>query len=242
VVVIGSGQSAFESSALLSECGAEVELIARSHRIHWLQGWASKMLHHRLGSITSRLVYAATDVGPAGISQIVSRPDLVRRLSRRVQDRLRSRSVRPAVARWLQTRVKDVPINLGRTVVSVSRARDRVKIRLDDGSERMADHVLLGTGYRVDISKYDFLPPELVRSIDGFNGYPCLRTGLETSVPGLHILGAPAAYTFGPLMQFVSGTHYASRSLTSCIAKKGRIVVAPTGWVSPQLRHANAQQ
>jgi FAD-dependent urate hydroxylase len=153
----------------------------------------------------------------------VSRPDLLKQLPRRIQDRLRKRSVRPAAARWLQTRLGDVPIVFGRRVVSARRARDQVKIRLDDGSERTVDHVLLGTGYRVDISKYDFLAPELLQSIERSNGYPRLRAGLETSVPGLHVLGAPAAYTFGPLMQFVSGTHYASRSLAHCIARKSGV-------------------
>jgi FAD-dependent urate hydroxylase len=76
------------------------------------------------------------------------------------------------------------------------------------------DHVLLGTGYRVDVSKYDFLSPDLVHTIRRSNGYPRLDKGLETSVPGLHILGAPAAWSFGPLMQFVSGARYAAQSLT----------------------------
>ena len=220
LAVVGAGQSALESAALLHEAGAEVEVIARSRRIHWLQGLASKMLHHRLGSITSRLLYAPTDVGPAGISQIVARPDLLRRLPRRLQDRLRRRSVRPAGARWLVRRLQNVPINLGRSIVSVAPARGRARIRLDDESERTVDHILLATGYRVDVSRYDFLAPELMQSIRRFNGYPWLREGLETSVPGLHILGAPAGWSFGPLMHFVSGTHYASRSLMRCIAEK----------------------
>ena len=104
-----------------------------------------------------------------------------------------------------------------RTIVSTAVLGDRVKISLDDGSERTADHVLLGTGYRVDVSQYEFLAPELAQSISRFNGYPCLKKGLETSVPGLHILGAPAAWSFGPLMRFVSGAGYASRSLVESI-------------------------
>jgi hypothetical protein len=87
-------------------------------------------------------------------------------------------------------------------------------VRLSDGSERTVDHVLLGTGYRVNVAKYDFFPPELVQSVRRSNGYPCLEPGLETSVPGLHILGAPAAWSFGPLMQFVSGARYAAQALT----------------------------
>jgi len=222
LVVIGAGQSALESAALLHEGGAEVEVIARSHRIHWLQGCASRMLHHHLGSFTRRLLYAPTDVGPAGISQLMARPDLLRRLPRGLQDKLWKRSVRPAGSRWLVERLQNVPIRLGRSVVSATEVGGRVKVRLDDGSERTVHHVLLGTGYHVDISKYEFLAAELVQSVHRFNGYPWLREGLETSVPGLHILGAPAAWSFGPLMQFVSGTHYTSRALTRCIAEAGR--------------------
>jgi thioredoxin reductase len=218
VLVIGSGQSALESGALLHESGAEVEVIARAHRIHWLQGWASQALHRRLGKFTSHLLYAPTDVGPAGISQVMARPNLLRRLPRRLQDKLRKRSTRPAGARWLVERLREVPISLGRSVSSVTTVGERVHLRLDDGSERTAEHVFLGTGFQVDISKYEFLAPVLVGSIRRVNGYPWLKEGLETSVPGLHFLGAPAAWSFGPLMQFVSGTRYASHALIHCIA------------------------
>jgi hypothetical protein len=94
-------------------------------------------------------------------------------------------------------------------------------VKLDDGSERFADHVFLGTGYKIDVSKYDFLSPGLAQSIGRrFQGYPELQEGFETSVPGLHIVGAPAVWSFGPLMRFVVGTHYASRALLRCIAKR----------------------
>jgi len=225
VLVIGSGQSALESAALLHEGGAEVEVIARSQKIHWLQGWASTTLHYRLGSFTKRLLYAPTDVGPAVLSQLMARPDLLRMLPRALQTKLWKRSVRPAGARWLVNRLQEVPIRLGRTVAAVGPIREGVQVRLDDGSERSVDHILLGTGYKVDISKYEFLAPQLAQSIRRVNGYPLLQNGLETSVPGLHILGAPAAWSFGPLMQFVSGTHYASRSLTRCIAGNGHRVL-----------------
>jgi FAD-dependent urate hydroxylase len=220
VLVIGSGQSALESAALLHEAGADVEVAARAHEIRWLQGWASMTLHRRLGSVVRDLLYAPTDVGPAGISQLVARPHLLRKLPRALQDRLRKRAVRPAGARWLVKRLEDVPIRLGRSIASVRSVDARVKIRFDDGSEREVQHVLLGTGYRVDISKYPFLASQLVRSIRQVNGYPVLQAGMETSVRGLHILGAPAAWSFGPLMQFVSGTHFASRALTQHIGGK----------------------
>jgi FAD-dependent urate hydroxylase len=213
VLIVGGGQSALESAALLHEIGCETEVISRSRTIHWLQGWASKTLHHKLGKTVRHLLYASTDVGPAGISQLLARPDWVRRLPRGLQDRLRKRAVRPAGARWLVDRLQDVPIRLGVSAKSVSYSGGCVKVTLDDGSERIVDHVLLGTGYRVDVSKYNFLSEKLKEGIRTFQGFPILKPGLETSEECLHIVGAPAAWSFGPLMRFVSGTHYASQSL-----------------------------
>jgi cation diffusion facilitator CzcD-associated flavoprotein CzcO len=220
VLVIGGGQSALESAALLHEAGAEVEVVSRSHVIHWLQGWASKTLHHGLGKGVRKILYAPTDVGPAGLSQLCARPDLYNKMPRYLQDRLRKRAVRPAAARWLEDRLKTVPIRLGHSAASASAVGGKAKVRLDDGSERIVDHVLLGTGYKVDVAKYSFFTPALLQSIKTFNGFPVLRSGLETSVPGLHIMGAPGAWSFGPVMQFVSGTTYASRSLLRHLTKR----------------------
>lgn len=220
MLVIGSGQSALESAALLHESGAEVEIVARARKIRWLGGLVSRTFQHSLGSTVSKLLYAPTDVGPAGISQIVARPDLTRRFPRPIQDWLRKRSIRPAGARWLVARLRNVAMRLDRSVVSAAVAGERVRVRLNDGSERTVDHVLLGTGYRVDVSKYDFFPKGLAKAIDCFQGYPRLGEGLESSVPGLHFLGAPAIWSFGPLMQFVVGAHYASRALLRCVARK----------------------
>jgi hypothetical protein len=223
VLVIGSGQSALESAALLHEGGAEVEIVARTRQIRWLGGVVSRTFQHGLGPVVSKLLYAPTDVGPAGISQIVARPDLVRRFPRPIQDWLRKRSIRPAGARWLVARLRDVPMSLGCSVVSAVPAVGQMRVRLDDGSQRNVDHVLLGTGYRVDASKYEFLSPELARAIDCFRGYPRLGEGLESSVPGLHFLGAPAIWSFGALMQFVVGTHYASRTLLRSLDRKAEV-------------------
>jgi FAD-dependent urate hydroxylase len=219
VLVIGSGQSALESAALLHEVGADVAVVGRATKINWLQGSLSKTLHHRLGKFTRHVLYAPTDVGPAGLSQLMARPHLLKHVPRGIQDKLSRRCIRPAGARWLVDRLHDVPISLGRTTISASVVGDRVKVRFDDGSERTADHVLLGTGYRIDVSRYPFLAPELAQSIHQVDGFPRLNKGLETSVPGLHILGAPAAWSFGPLMRFVSGAGYASRALIRSIAQ-----------------------
>jgi hypothetical protein len=94
-----------------------------------------------------------------------------------------------------------------------------ILLTLDDGSIRAVDHVLLGTGYKVDISSYRFLAPELVRQVRQLDGYPKLKSGFCSSVPGLHFIGATAARTFGPLLYFVAGAEFASRELASHIAR-----------------------
>ena len=223
VLVVGSGQSALESAALLHESGAQVEILARTQKIRWLGHLVSRTFQHGLGPLVSKLLYAPTDIGPAGISQIVARPDLTRRFPRSVQDWLCRRSIRPAGARWLVARLQNVPMSLGRSVVSAVPMRDHVRVRLDDGSERTVDHVLLGTGYQVDVSKYDFFSPKLATAIACFQGYPRLTEGLEASVPGLHFVGAPAVWSFGALMRFVVGTHYASGALTRYVARKAEV-------------------
>jgi len=89
-----------------------------NEQIRWLGGLVSRTIHRGFGPKIAKLLYAPTDVGPAGISQIVARPDLVRRFPRAVQDWLRKRSIRPAGARWLVSRLRHVPMHLGRVVAS----------------------------------------------------------------------------------------------------------------------------
>jgi hypothetical protein len=215
VAVIGAGQSALESAALLHEANAEVEVIARQAHINWIgqHSW----LHH-MGPI-SAMLYSSHDVGPAGISRLVAYPKITALIPLKLRDRIRTRAVRPAGARWLPERLKDVRITTGRGVEEASMARDEVALKLDDGSERRVDHVVLGTGYKVDISKYDFLSSDITTKIQQFDGYPKLAGGFSCSVPGLHFIGATAARSFGPLLYFVAGTEFASRELMSYLLK-----------------------
>jgi FAD-dependent urate hydroxylase len=215
VAIIGSGQSALESAALLHECGAAVELIVRNPVLRWIGGHS--WLRH-LGPISSML-YSSHDVGPAGISRLVAAPSLVKRIPLRIRDKIRTRAVRPAGAKWLPPRLKEVKVTTGRFVTEAASVGQTAEIKLDDGTYRSVDHVLLGTGYSVDVSRYPFLPQELIEDLDRIDGYPSLGAGFSTSVPGLHFIGAPAARTFGPLLYFVAGTEFASRELTSHLAR-----------------------
>ena len=216
VAVVGAGQSAFESAALLQEAGADVEVIARKNQLNWV-GLHPKL--HHLGLI-SKLLYSKRDVGPAGVSRLVAMPHLFKLFPREFQNRTAYRAIRPAVAGWLGPRIKNMSVTLGRRVVSATAKDSQLLLRLDDNSERTVDHALLATGFRVDISQYQFLAPSLLKNIKTASGYPLLRRGLESSVPGLHFLGKPAAWSFGPLLGFVSGAEFASTELLHRISRE----------------------
>ncbi len=217
VAIIGAGQSALESAALLKENGIQVEVIARAKTLNWVGLHAR--LHH-LGLI-SKMLYSTRDVGPAGISRLVAMPHVFRRFPRGFQERTAYRAIRPAGAGWLQPRIAGVPITLGRRVKSAAVAGSQLRLQLDDGTERLVDHALLATGFRVDVSRYPFLSPSLSKQVKTVNGFPVLRRGLESSTPGLHFVGKPAAWSFGPLLGFVSGAEFASSELVRCITRNG---------------------
>lgn len=217
VAVLGGGQSALESAALLHEAGVEVELIARTSAIWWLSGPPAKARRRRWKA-------APTDIGGRFTSWPVASPDIWRLLPRRIRPGLAFRCIRPAGAHWLRSRIAEVPLALGRTVLSAT-PNGTLTLTLDDGSKRHVDHLLLGTGFAVDVRRYPFLAPDLTAKLALAGGYPILRNGLESSVDGLHFVGATAAHSFGPVMRFVTGSWYTAPAVATRIGGRRRPLV-----------------
>ncbi|MGZ4202893.1 MAG: FAD-dependent oxidoreductase [Thermoleophilaceae bacterium] len=213
VVVVGAGQSAVETAALLHEVGAAVELIGRAPEVRWLTRSARL---HSLGP-AANILYAPTDVGPPVLSWIVAWPNVFRRLPTTSQDKLAYRSIRPAAAGWLVDRTAQVKMTLGRRVVRAENGGSGVLLDLDDGSKRDVQHVVLATGYRVDVAKEPVLA-SLRNGLATVDGYPLLRRGFESSVSGLRFVGAYAAVSFGPVMRFVSGTPFTAAAVAQHLA------------------------
>jgi FAD-dependent urate hydroxylase len=211
VAVIGSGQSALESAALLHEAGARVEVLARAASVYWLrEGEDESPATGPRGGRRISLEPPPTDVGGRVSGWIAAAPDVFRRVPGSLQPTVSFRCIRPAGAGWLRPRLTDVPISCACQVLEAREHEGTVALRLADGSTRTTDHVLLGTGYRVDVRRYRFLVPELAGELELDRGYPVLGPGLESSVPGLHFMGAPAAASFGPIMRFVVGSWYSA--------------------------------
>ena len=100
---------------------------------------------------------------------------------------------------------------------AVRHTGEGVALELENGSA-VFDHVVLGTGYKIDVAKLGIFARSLIDEIVTVNGSPQLGRGLESSVAGLHFVGATAVHSFGPLMRFVWGAGFAAQALTSAVA------------------------
>jgi hypothetical protein len=221
VAVIGRGQSACESAALLHEAGADVELISRGD-VNWLGteavgGRARNDLVWRL----HKAMLSPSGVGPFPIGWLAEAPDLVRRLPAGLKAQFTARCLRPGAAAWVRSRFDGVRCNPGRTILAARAAGEGVALQLDNGV-REFDHVLLATGYRIDIARMPFLSPKLIHKVHLRDGSPVLSAGCETTLHGLHFVGSSAVLSFGPLMRFVAGAGFAARSVTGAVLGRRR--------------------
>jgi cation diffusion facilitator CzcD-associated flavoprotein CzcO len=218
VAVIGRGQSACETAVLLNEAGAQAEIICRGP-IHWLgTGKQAVTLREEISARLSAFLATPSGVGPFPLSVFVEAPDLLRLLSPNMRALFNRASLRAGAAGWLRPRFDAVRVTAGVDVIAAAPKRDQIEIKLDRGAA-VFDHVVLATGYRIDVSKLRIFAPELLSAIAHRAGSPVLSATFESSVPGLYFAGASAVSSLGPLMRFIAGTAFAARRVTQAIAK-----------------------
>jgi hypothetical protein len=220
VAVIGRGQSASEAAAILHEAGAEVEIVCRG-KLVWNADPAQRSgLRKVARAMLGDLLIPPSEVGPFPHNWVNEAPGIIHRFSQAHRDRHNERSLRPTAILWLRKRLADVPVNEGRRILAAERVGDRVALTLDNGTRRY-DHVLCATGYRTDVSRMEILDPTLRARIRRHGKLPVLSNGLQSSVPGLHFVGASAVGSYGPLLRFIAGAGFAARQVTRA-ALRGR--------------------
>jgi cation diffusion facilitator CzcD-associated flavoprotein CzcO len=215
VAVIGSGQGALESAALLHEQGAQVEVIARSP-IHWLVEGTPLEKRPLLEKL--KRPKAATALGWVhwGLENF---PYFFHQLPRATKDEQIRKRFGPAGASWLRPRlVGMVPLHEGVVIEKLSEADNGVELSLSNNKVLTVDHILLGTGYRVDISKLPMLSKELLTHIQTYQNAPILNNCFECSVPRLYFTGLSSVSSFGPFYRFVAGTDATARRIAATVA------------------------
>jgi hypothetical protein len=95
-----------------------------------------------------------------------------------------------------------------------------VRLLLDGASQSKidVDHVVAGTGFRIDLARLPFLPEELRTKIATLNGYPDVTRVGQSTVPGLYFAGAPTSVSLGPSARFIGGTHNLAAKLARSVA------------------------
>jgi hypothetical protein len=140
----------------------------------------------------------------------------------RLPERMRVRAVRtalgPAGAWWLKERVLGrLPVLTGHTVVSAEADGNRLRlwVQRDDGRliDQTTEHLIAGTGYRVELGRLPFLGDQLRGRLRLVAGAPALSSSFEASAPDLYFVGLASAHSFGPVMRFLHGADYSAHRL-----------------------------
>jgi thioredoxin reductase len=217
VAVIGAGQSALESAALLHESGAHVQVLVRG-AVRW--GLPPKPPKTGLAGL---LPEPNSPLGPTWrIYPFSHAPQMFRYLPADTRLRLVRQVLGPLGAWWLRDRVDgSLPVHEGHRVTSARGDAGKLALTVstpDGPRELHVDHALAATGYRVDLARVDYLDPALRGELRQVYGWPHLTGSFESSVPGLFFTGQAAAETFGPVMRFACGSKFAAHRISAAVA------------------------
>ena len=221
VIVVGAGQSALESAALLHEKGASVQLVARKTELRW--NGAPLALDR---PAMQKLREPESGLGSGWATWFYSNhPEWFRHLPRSTRVYRARTALGPAGASWLRPRVEGQFPALTGYSIKWARMQDngaRLGLTGTDGTTRevAADHVIAGTGYRWDLTRLSFLGDSLLpalRTVPG-TGSSAVDRNYQTSVPGLYVMGPAVAPTMGPVMRFVFGSEHAATTVARELA------------------------
>ncbi len=224
VVIIGGGQSALETAALVHESGACAHIVTRKP-LSWT---GVGVLFPEERSLIERICYPKAGLGCNWLSwQLEHFPYAFQRLPVPIKASIVHRWISsggifgPKGASWLKSRI------LGKAIIHESQRIEHVKevdngieLRLSGQKMLRVDHIILATGYQMDIKKLPMLHPSLSMAIRTYRGAPILNNQFESSVPGLYFVGFSSIISCGPLYRFVAGTDATAQKIAPTIARK----------------------
>ncbi|HTJ26057.1 MAG TPA: FAD-dependent oxidoreductase [Candidatus Limnocylindria bacterium] len=236
VVVIGGGQSALETAALLHEQGAAASVLMRAPEVVWNgdplddPSWLEALRLPSTGLGRGWRLWFYCHGQP-----------LFGHLPERLRVDRVARELGPAGAWWLKPRVVGrIKVRTGHGVLAARADGDRLALKVagprGEVRELRADHVVAATGYQVDVGAIPFLDASLARRLDCVGTAPRLSGSFESSVPGLYFVGLASAVRFGPSMRFLIGADFAARRIAAALRGYRRRSVS----AGPSLRETPA--
>lgn len=184
VLVVGAGQSAIEACHGLLHEHAQVELMYRQKALYW----------HNIPlriNVPMLLFFIAFPT----VLEFV--PYALRKA---VGDRVSRPTVDTSLRPKIDGKITEYPLT---RLQRVDQTGNSVTVTFMDGRTTTVDHVILGTGYKVDINRLCLLEQPLRDQLVVRDGYPVIDRHLESTVTGLFFTGLPAKGRFGPTFNFI---------------------------------------
>ena len=232
VAVVGAGQSALQTAALLYEQGAEVQVVARTQELIW-----ESKVSEKLG-LREYLFHPPSYLCEGWACVAYQSPAAFRMLPTALRTHKGPTTFGPAGAWWLRDRVEGgLDVLLGHRVTGSEARGSGVRLHLDGPQAATvdADHVIAGTGFRIDPSRLTFLSGEIQATLETRAGCPVVSRAGESNVPGLYFAGAHTSTSLGPGVRFISGTHTTAGRFAKSLARRLGRGAGPAGLDSDVL-------
>ena len=203
-LIVGGRQSAFEWTALLVEHGAQEVHVSHRHP-------------------TPAFEDSEWEWIDAVVTRFVEEPNWYRDLTGDGQARIHERFAEAKIKLepWLWPRIDKPNVHLWpeTELQSATEHGDGLRVELDNGPRLTVDHVILATGYRVDMRNLAMLSPDLQAALTVKDGFPVLDSQLQSSIPGMFITSLPASGDFGPFFGFTVAVKASAKIITKALLK-----------------------
>lgn len=209
-VLVGGRQSAFEWAALLrQQVDAEIDLVYRHE--------------------TPDFVESDWSWVPQYVDATIEDPGWYRRQTEEERASMQQRfwaEGRKKLEPWLAPVLQDSDVHCwpsSRIVECVVGKNDQIELALEDGTLLHADHLILATGYHVDVSRVPYLAAgNVMKDMHVVDGFPALDESFQSSMPHVYCAGVLATRDFGPFFGFVVGCRPAARIIIDHIKEFSR--------------------
>jgi lysine/ornithine N-monooxygenase len=205
VLILGGRQSAFEWAALSHEAGAKAVYLSYRHdtpqftQSDW--EWVNPIIDH-----------------------IAEEPTWFRKLSLEEQENISKKlwaEGRLKLEPWLAKRIKKDTIKLlpsTRLLSCVRIESGELKIMFDKAPNITADHIILATGFKVNVRNVPFLRAgNISAKLSVRNDFPEIDEYFQTNIPGLFITSMAAGQDFGPFFGFTIAVRTSAKLIGKCI-------------------------
>jgi FAD-dependent urate hydroxylase len=203
VLIVGGRQSAFEWAALLLE-----------------QGASSVHLSHRHASPSYEIADWTWVNAP--VAAMVDDPGWFRGLPGSDREAVIQRmwgEGRLKVEPWLAPRLASDAVTIlphTRLIGCSELPSGELSVRLDDGQSFSVDHIILATGYKVQLERIPLLAQgNLLPELETRNGFPTLDMHFQTSLPGLYVTSMAASQDFGPFFGFTGAVRASAKLIAA---------------------------